>query len=139
MRSRVKSTIRSCPQYKRYHGKCYVNPPTTTLPDYRTTVASRAFETIGIDFAGPLEYKGNDNSSGKSYIALYTYAASRAVHLDLLEDMAIDQFRHSLKGFMARRGNPSLIISDNAKTFKNTAKWLQRVRRDPEVVSLLSC
>ena len=51
--------------------------------------------------------------------------------------MTIDQFRHSLKEFMARRGNPALIVTDNAKTFQNTAKWLQKVLKDPEIAATL--
>ena len=56
LRGRVKSVIAKCTLCKRYHNKSDTDPPTTTLPDYRTT-PSRAFENIRIDFAGPFEYK----------------------------------------------------------------------------------
>lgn len=54
----------------------------------------------------------------KTYIALYTCASSRAVHLDLVPDNTSQSFVKSFKRFIGRRGTPSLVISDNGKTFK---------------------
>ena len=44
----------------------------------------------------------------------------------------------SLKRFIARGGRPRLIYSDNAKTFKAAAKWIQLVRQDESLNSLLA-
>ena len=137
LRSQVKSIIHCCFKCTRYHGKAYPKPPTVTLPSYRTE-ASRAFQNTGLDFAGPFEYKINKDNSGKVYIVLYTCAASRAVHLNLVKDMGVETFKRSLKEFMARRGNPETIISDNAKTFKATAKWLRELKNNPELQMILS-
>ena len=38
---------------------------------------------------------------------------------------------------MARRGNHSLFVSDNAKTFKNTAKWQKKADKDPDLNDML--
>ena len=96
LRSGIKSIIEKCALCKRYHSKSYADPPTTALPDYRTT-PSRAFENIGIDFAGPFEYKCDDNLVGKAYICLYTCAASRANHLVISPKRSAARFRGSLK------------------------------------------
>ena len=80
-------------------------PPTTPLPKFRTE-GERAFQTVGVDFAGPLEYKVNKKQQGKSYVVLYTCSTSRAVHLDLLPDMTAKEFKRSLGEFIARRGSP---------------------------------
>ena len=66
----------------------------------------------------------------KSYVALYTFATTRAVHLDLLTDMTAEEFKRSLMEFIARRGNPIKMVSDNGKTFVTTAKWLNKLRRN---------
>ena len=54
----------------------------------------------------------------KVHIVLYTCAATRAVHLDLVPDTGASSFIRSLKRFIGRRGIPNLI-SDNATCFKN--------------------
>jgi hypothetical protein len=51
------------------------------MPTDRVT-ASRPFQVTGIDFAGPLYAKGKPIGR-KCYIALFTYATVRAVHLEL--------------------------------------------------------
>jgi len=55
----------------------------------------------------------------KVYIAWYTCASTRAVHLDLVPSMDAHSFIRSLKRFLTRRGVNQLFISDNAKTFKS--------------------
>ena len=52
----------------------------------------------------------------------------RAVHLEVVEDMSADQFPLGLHRFMARRGAPRQIISDNAKQFKLARKVPTKMR-----------
>ena len=137
LRQKVKTVIHNCWLCKRYHGKQFRRPGTMMLPAFRTTPL-RAFETTGVDFAGPFEYKISKGEFGKAYLALFTCAASRAIHLDLLKTMEADSFKRCLKEFFARRGNPNLMISDNAKTFETTAKWLKRIQQDADINTLLA-
>ena len=69
----------------------------------------------------------------KSHVVLFTCCLTRAVHLDLVTDLSVTTFVRCLRKCAARRGAPSLIISDNAKTFKATAKLLKRMRDSKEV------
>ena len=91
-----------------------------------------------MDFAGPFEYKIAKGEFGKAYLALFTCAASRAVYLDLLKNMEGDNFKRCLKEFFARRGNPSLMISDNAKTFQTTAKWIYKLQQNADINTMLA-
>ena len=50
--------------------------------------------------------------------------------IDLLPNMTTDEFLLSLKCFIARRGRPERIYSDNAGTFVAAAEWLKLVRSD---------
>lgn len=50
---------------------------------------------------------------------------TRAIHLELVNELSTLAFIHCLKRYMARRGLPRKIISDNAKTFKATAKVIE--------------
>ena len=137
LRRSVKSIINKCYKCLRYRAKPFAAPPTAPLPEFRTQ-GDRAFQTVGVDFAGPFEYKVSKNKQGKAYVALYTCATSRAVHLHLLPDMTADEFKRSLGEFIARRGLPTRIVSDNGKTFVATAKWLNKLKRNHKVNDFLA-
>ena len=86
------------------------------MPADRIT-ASRPFQVTGIDFAGPLYVKGK-LPLRKCYIALFTCATVRAVHLELCSDLTTDTFRLAFQRFIGRRGLPHTVYSDNAQTFQ---------------------
>ena len=77
-------------------------------------------------------------SDGKVWIALFTCCTTRAIHLKLVRDMTTTTFVRCLKCFTARRGLPRRIISDNAKTFKATAKLIKAILGQKEVRDYLS-
>ena len=77
LRSQVKSVIHECTKCKIYNAKPCTDTPITTLPTFRTTV-SRAFEKVGVDFAGPLLYKDGKTDCGRAYITLFSCATSRS-------------------------------------------------------------
>ena len=55
------------------------------------------------------------------------------MHLKLCRNLSTDEFKRSLRGFVARRGSPKLMVSDSAKTFVAAKKWLETLQRDEEV------
>ena len=86
-----------------------------------------ALSCVGVDFAGPLFVKSkvkDDPEMAKVYIALFTCATSRAVHLELVSRLDAPTFLLCLRRFIGRRGLPKLIVSDNAKTFQASEKTL---------------
>lgn len=123
-RQKIKSTIARCVVCKKFRGK----PGTTEfapLPQTRI-LESRAFENIGTDFAGPL-YITENGKSKKVYIMLLTCAVTRAIHLELVPDITTESCLRGLRRFMARRGVPSTIYSDNAKTFKRASLEIEEL------------
>ena len=50
------------------------------------------------------------------------------MHLDLKSSMEIDEFLLSFKSFIARRGRPETVYSDNGRTFVGVALWMKKVR-----------
>ena len=52
------------------------------------------------------------------YITL-TCASSRAIYLDFVPELSSEAFLQSFKRFVGRRGIPTEVLSDNAKTFKS--------------------
>ena len=95
---------------------------------------------MGIDFAGPLYAKNGPGDMKKVYIALFSCCLfmlpfHAAVHLELVDEMSAESFKRCLRKFTARRGMPSLIVSDNAKTFQATEKDLNKLFNHPEIKS----
>ena len=122
-RSIVSSFIRKCVfPCNRLESKPFRSQIKTDLPLYRVT-SDFCFQSTGVDYLGPLYvkqvYTENDDNMYKVEVVLYTCAATRAVHLDLVPDLSAGAFIRSLKRFISRRGAPKLFISDNATCFKN--------------------
>ena len=135
-RQYVKRVLNKCRTCIRLQGRPYGNPIEAPLPDFRVKDVP-AFTNVGVDFAGPLYYKEQNGDLKKCYIVIYTCCTSRALHLDLVNDLSGPVFLRSLRRLTARRGTPSLINSDNAKTFKFAAKFLDSLSKDPSVFSFL--
>ena len=135
-RQLVKSVLKRCERCKVFAIKHLNAPQMAPLPDMRV-VRTRPFQHTGVDFAGPLYIKTNSHESAKAYIALFTCATTRAVHLELTADMTAKTFRMALERFVATWGMPNLMVSDNGSTFKATAIDLERLCKHPEVQSYL--
>ena len=120
-RQAVKDVLSKCVACKKVLGRANSTPPTPPLPSFRVS-DDLAFSKVGVDFAGPLYVKNMYQSKGKMhkcYIALFTCASTRAIHLELTPDLSANSISTVLKRFFGRRGLPTLFISDNAKTFKD--------------------
>ena len=137
LRQLTKRLRHACHGCKRFQATAFQTPIPGLLPTDRTE-GSRAFQVIGTDYAGPIIYKLKSKKEAKAYILIFTCSLSRAIHLELLTDQTVDGFIRSFKRFTARRGNPSKIYSDNAKTFKAAAKWLTRIIQSENLHEYLS-
>ncbi len=121
----VKSFLSKCVICKRLIGKPYTTPENSPLPAFRVS-EDLAFTNIAVDFAGPLYIKdiySKSQEMQKCYIALFTCASTRAIHLELVPNLLASTFIRALKRFIGRRGIPTQILSDNGKTF--TDKMVQ--------------
>ena len=136
-RRTVKSVIRNCTICQR-HNKPFLRQKMAPLPDFRTNMDSRPFLCTGVDYAGPIHvrpiYPQYDVKGKKkelidnvysSWICVFTCAVTRAVHLELVSDCSTECFLLAFRRFIARRGRPSLVISDNGTNFKGAAKELK--------------
>ena len=136
LRSVVKKVRKECFGCKRYQATAVNSPPPGTLPNDRVSGES-AFEFIGVDFAGPIRYKRGSDREGKAYLALFSCSLIRAVHLELLPNLETSTFIPCLKRFIARRGRPKRIYSDNGGTFIKAANWIRTLRKDEKLQGYL--
>ena len=98
-------------------------PPVADLPQERLDHHCRIFTNVGLDYFGPLEVTIGRRKE-KRYVALYTCMVSRAVHLEVVGSLSADGAIMSLRRFIARRGSPSKIFSDNGTAFIGASRQL---------------
>ena len=91
-----------------------------------------------MDFAGPLKLPKKKVQDGKAYLLLDACSLTRGIYLELLSSQETSEFLRSLMRFIARRGRPEKIYSDNGRTFVAVAKWLKAVMADKKVHDFLS-
>lgn len=92
------------------------------LPKARIEPYEKCFHVSGVDFCGPFEVKqrGRGRTHWKVYIAVFVCFTTKAVHLEVVDDLTTEGFISCLQRFCARRGFPKQIWSDNATTFVGT-------------------
>ena len=96
----VKKTLSHCVTCKKLLGKPYREPATAALPEFRVTRAP-PFSRVGIDFAAPLYAKDASGEMKKVHIALFSCCVTRAVHLELVDEMSAQSFKCCLRKFTA--------------------------------------
>ena len=124
-RSAVKRVVKSCKTCRKYEGPAYSVPNMPPLPTQRVT-ASCPFTNIGVDYFGPFVSRDN-KVENKFQICIFTCSAVRAVHLEKVADMSAESFIRAVRRFVARRGLPSSIISDNGRNFISANQTLRKL------------
>ena len=79
-------------------------------------------------------------SSGiaKRYIALFGCCATRAIHLEVAEDLSTESFILLFRRFCARRSTPSTVVSDNATCFLSGKREIEEILEDEDVKAHMS-
>ena len=91
------------------------------LPKFRVT-PSNPFVHTGLDYAGPLMVT---RGAQKRYILLFTCGSTRAIHLELTRSTSYKDFNLAFTRLIFRIGKPTIVYSDNAKTFIQAAEELK--------------
>ena len=88
--------------------------------------------------------KSEDGTVIKAYVCLFTCATVRAVHFELCRGLDAFNFFSAFRKFIARRGIPSKLISDNAQVFARASrelkclnKFLGNIKADKEINGFL--
>lgn len=117
----IRNVLSKCVRCKRFSVKACATPP-IHLPLDRVR-DSKVFEVVGIDLCGPLFLK----QKAKVWIVLFTCAVYRAIHLELVTNLSTEGFIQSLRRFIARRGRPTTIYTDNGTNFRGTNNILKNL------------
>ena len=91
---------------------------------------SPAFTSTGLDFAGPFTIKKGHTrkpSYLKAYLCLFVCLSTKAIHIEVISDLTTASFLAGLKRFVARRGCPTTIHSDNGSNFVGARNQLKEI------------
>lgn len=120
-RSTVQKVIRKCLQCVKYGGGPFKLPAMPDLPSERVKL-SLPFAFTGMDYFGPLFV--DEVTQEKRWVCLFTCLTIRAIHMEVVKDLSAEECLLAIRRFVAVRGLPKLIVSDNATQFKLTADVL---------------
>lgn len=95
------------------------------LPEFRLTPFVKPFTTVGLDYFGPVLVRIG-RSQSKRWIALFTCLTIRAVHMEVVHSLSTESCIMAIRRFVARRGPPAEIYSDNATCFLGASNQLKR-------------
>ena len=98
------------------------------LPEERVEPTA-PFSHVGMDVFGPFICK-DVRREVKRYGLIFTCLSSRAVHLELLDDMTSDCFINSLRCLIAIRGPVQTLLSDQGTNFMGAKGELDRSQND---------
>ncbi|XP_056017422.1 uncharacterized protein LOC130053841 [Ostrea edulis] len=95
------------------------------------------FTYCGMDCFGPFLLK-NGLREAKRYGLLFTCLCSRAIHIEMLDDMSTDSFINGLRCFTAIRGAVRHICSDQGSNFIGARNEFERELDKGKVVTFLA-
>ena len=99
------------------------------LPQARVRPSS-PFERSGVDYAGPIHMrltKTRDKGTMKGYIAIFICTATRAVHIEVVEDYTREAFIATFHRFTSRRGFCKELYSDQGTNFVGADALLRQM------------
>lgn len=123
----ARAVVRKCVKCVRSSPK-FAEPFMAPLPKDRVQM-SKPFSVAGVDFAGPFIVRSGIRRvvGKKAWIALFICFSTRAVHLEIVEDLTSEAFIACLRRFMARRGRCAVIYSDNGTNFVGASRELASI------------
>lgn len=124
----IKRIIRNCVTCYRFRAQP-AQQLMASLPKDRVNV-TRPFQKVGVDYGGPFMIKSSKVRKApliKAYIAIFVCMVTKSVHIELVTNLSSEAFLMTLKRFISRRGNPSLVYSDNASNFLGAKNQLKEL------------
>ena len=139
----IKNELGRCIICQRNNARRFQAPP-ATLPSDRTAVM-QPFQVCGVDYAGPFVVYLSRHSNvtrppatSTAHACLFTCVTTRAVHIEAVPNATAASFLCALRRFIAIRGAPQQMKSDNSQTFEPAAKALKAISMVQQVGEFLS-
>ena len=102
-----------------------MHPQMADLPKERLEIDVAPFRNTGMDYFDPFDVS-MFRKTVKYCCCLFTCLVTRAVHIEVVNGLDTDACMMAITRFMARRGKPRTIISDNGTNFAGAARELKK-------------
>ena len=137
LRSHIKSLLLRCVVCQRIKSGTIKKPPPPPLPAERVKWVP-PFTNVGVDHTGSFTIKDEKGNKTKTYICIFVCATTRAVYLEVVENLSTTSFIMCLRHLAASKGVPSIILSDNHRTYIAGEAFLLEIQQEPAVQDHLS-
>ncbi|XP_028413086.1 uncharacterized protein LOC114535945 [Dendronephthya gigantea] len=127
-RSTVKNIIGKCHSCRKRQSPVS-QQKMADLPRDRVTPLKPPFTYTGVDCFVPFAVK-RGRSTVKRYGVLFTCLTVRAIHIEVASSLDTESFINALRRFVARRGQPEEMRSDNGGNFVKGEKELRQAVND---------
>jgi hypothetical protein len=114
-RCRIKEVVNKCMLCRKRRAVPCVQKM-ADLPRERISNGHPAFFYVGIDYFGPFDVHVR-RSTEKRYGCVFSCMSSRAVHIEIATSLNTSSFINVLRRFIARRGKPAKVFTDNGTNF----------------------
>ena len=121
----MRKVVGRCMFCKRQH-KPLSTQVMAPLPPERVTSDNPPFDSTGIDYFGPLNVRLG-RSTVKRWGVIFTCMSCRAVHFEVSHSLDTDSFLAAFSRFVARRGLPRSVFSDNGTNMVAAEKELKGI------------
>jgi len=119
----VRKVISECITCRRLHAKAG-EQKMADLPEDRLLPDKPPFTNTGVDYFGPFEVR-RGRVKVKRYGVLFTCLTVRAVHIEVAHSLDTSSCINAILRFQARRGQVSIIRSDNGTNFVGAERGLR--------------
>lgn len=123
LRVMYKKARNSCQVCKNYSAAPQA-PQMAKLPSARLGAFQRPFTFVGIDFFGPMLVTVGRRRE-KRWGVVFTCLTIRAIHIEVAHNLDTSSCILCIRNFIARRGTPREIYTDNGTNFKAAEKVLK--------------
>ena len=130
---KIKSRFIKC----RHRNANPIHPPIADLPRERLDEHVFPFTHTGVDYFGPFEFKFLRRTL-KKWCCLFTCLTTRAIHIKVAQSLDTESCLAAVTGFIARRGYPNTIISDNGTNFAGAANELKAFMNEWDMAKIES-
>merc|ERR1711888_354703 len=123
----IKKVIKQCNMCIIQRGKRYHYAAKASIPDFRSQM-DEPFNTTALDMTGHFlcrDLKTKEES--KCYILVFVCMSTGCGHVEVIDAATAEAFADALERFFARRGVPSLLLSDNGSNFKGYFPELKKI------------
>ncbi|KAJ8333724.1 hypothetical protein SKAU_G00410430 [Synaphobranchus kaupii] len=111
----VRKFLSRCVICRKVKGKA-LGQKMANLPQDRLLPDKPPFTNVGVDYFGPFDVK-QGRSTVKRYGVLFTCLTTRAVHIEVAHTLDTDSCLNAIRRFVCRRGQVSIMRSDNGTNF----------------------